>query len=204
MDTTMIKRNVFRSAVLCTIVPLMLFAFGCRQKQDPKPQLEAAINHYHGVHPLCIWQEPKKFPIQAATADEAKTEGLDALTDAGLLKRTTAEKQRFLIGSKQVNNYDLSDKGRSAWTQDTTQPGYGNFCYGHLHVTSIDNFTTAVNASGMKTAHVNFHVEVGDAPDWAKSQEVQTAFPEMRQNLAASHPAQADLVNRGGHWHVTH
>ena len=36
----------------------------------------------------------------------------------------------MIIASKQVNNYDLSDAGRSTWTPDPAQPGYGNFCYG--------------------------------------------------------------------------
>ena len=84
--------------------------------------------------PHCIWQDAKKFPVQAATSDDAKTEGFDVSTDAGLLTRTTAEKKVFIIASKQVNNYDLSDQGRSAWTPDTTQPGYGNFCFGHRAV----------------------------------------------------------------------
>jgi len=48
--------------------------------------------------------------VQAATADDAKTAGYDALTQEGLLMRTTAEKKVFIIASKQVNNYDLSDK----------------------------------------------------------------------------------------------
>ena len=100
--------------------------------------------------------------MQAATADEAKTEGYDALTDAGLLARTTAEKKVLIFGSKQVNNYDVSDKGRSVWTQDPTQPGYGNFCYGHRQVTSIDNFTPAGNSSGAKTAQVNYHFKLVD------------------------------------------
>ena len=39
---------------------------------------------------------------------------VDALVDQGMLVRTTAEKKVLIIASKQVNNYDLSDKGRAA------------------------------------------------------------------------------------------
>ena len=125
-----------------TLCASLLIASGCSKKTDSKMNYETAINDYYKAHPLCIWSQAKKFPVQAATSDDAKTQGYDALTDAGLLTRTTGEKKVMIIASKQVNNYDVSDKGRSAWTPDPTQPGYGNFCYGHRDVTSIDNFTT--------------------------------------------------------------
>jgi hypothetical protein len=95
---------------------------------------KTAINDHFKAFPACIWSEAKKFPVQAATSDDAKTEGYDALTQEGLLTRTTAEKKVIII-SKQVNNYDLSDKGRTSWTPDSSQPGYGNFCYGNREVT---------------------------------------------------------------------
>ena len=115
--------------------------------------------------------------MQAATSDDAKTEGFDALTDAGLLTRTTAEKKVFIVASKQVNNYDLSAQGRSAWTPDTTQPGYGNFCYGHRAVDSIDSFTTGVNGSGLKTAEVNYHYSLADVPAWAQVRGGEDSIP---------------------------
>ena len=134
----------------------------------PRRIIQSAINDYYKAHPACIWQDTKKFPVQAATSDDAKTEGYDALTDAGLLTRTTGEKKVFIIASKQVNNYDLSPQGRSAWTPDTSQPGYGNFCYGHRAVDSIDSFTTGVNGSGLKTAEVNYHYSFADVPGLGK------------------------------------
>lgn len=82
------------------------------------------------------------FCIQ--TFQEIRTiKGYDALTDAGFLARKAAEKKRFLIGSKQVNDCDLSDKGRSSWTADLTQPESGSFYFGHREVTTIDGFTPA-------------------------------------------------------------
>ncbi len=93
-------------SLLCAVT--LLFA-GCNKKDDSKINYQTAINDYYKAHPACIWQDTKKFPVQAATSDDAKTEGFDALTDTGLLTRTTAEKKVFIIASKQVNNYDLSD-----------------------------------------------------------------------------------------------
>jgi len=196
----MVKHNMFRISLACGA---MLLAAGCSSKTDnSKANFKTAINHYYAAHPSCVWSQAKKFPIQAATADESKTEGLDALTDAGLLKRTTEEKKRFLIGSKQVNDYDVSAEGRSDWTQDPTQPGYGNFCYGHREVDRIDNFTTAVNSSGTKTAQVNYRFSMTDVPGWAKSQEMRTAFPQLNGAVVGTEPAQATLTMNGNNWQI--
>jgi hypothetical protein len=116
---------------------------------------KAAINNHYKAFPMCIWSQPKKFPVQAATSDDAKTEGYDALTQEGLLVRTTAEKKVLIIASKQVNNYDLSGTGRTSWTPDSSQPGYGNFCYGNREVTSVDDSPLGTNGSGAKTVDVS-------------------------------------------------
>jgi len=89
----------------------LLFSAGCNKQADNTMNYKAAINDYYKAHPACLWSEPKKFPVQAATSDDAKTQGYDALTDASLLTRTTGEKKVLIIASKQVNNYDVSDKG---------------------------------------------------------------------------------------------
>ncbi len=195
----MIKHKIFRAGALCS---LLLLAAGCSRTDSTKANFKSAIDNYYKAHPACLWPEAKKFPVQAATADDAKTAGYDALTDAGLLTRTTAEKKVFILGSKQVNDYDLSDKGRSVWTQDSTQPGYGNFCYGHRQVTSIDSSTTGVNGSGTKTAQVNYHFTMGDVAGWAQSQEMQTAFPNLNDSLAGSQMGQATLVMNGNNWQM--
>jgi hypothetical protein len=75
------------------------------------------------------------------------------------LRRTTAEQKVLIIAPKQVNNYDLSDKGRASWTPDSSQPGYGNFCYGDREVTSIDNSTLVTNGAGAKTVDVTYQLQ---------------------------------------------
>jgi hypothetical protein len=42
------------------------------------------------------------------------------------------------------------NKGRTSWTPDSSQPGYGNFCYGNIEVTSIDDSSLGTNGSGAK------------------------------------------------------
>jgi hypothetical protein len=186
------------SLTLC-LSALFLAAGGCNKQANYDANYKAAINDHFKASPVCIWAQPKKLPAQAATSDDAKTEGYDALTQAGLLTRTTAEKKVLIIASKQVNNYDLSDTGKTTWTADPTQPGYGNFCYGHRDVTSIDNST--VNGSGSaKTATVNYHYKIADIPDWAKTQEMQTAFPSIASAINQTTPDTATLSTNGDQW----
>lgn len=199
MVLTMKATATLVTSAFCTA---LLLASGCSKKDDSQANYKAAINDYYKAHPSCLWSQPKKFPVQEATSDEAKTEGYDALTDAGLLTRTTGEKKVLIVASKRVNNYDVSDKGRSVWTQDPSQPGYGNFCYGHREVSSIDNATSGTNANGTKTAQVSYHYTVSDPASWANSQEMKTAFPSLATNLSGSQAGTTTLAMTGDHWQV--
>ncbi len=185
---------------LCSLSAGLLLTAGCNKTANSDMNYKAAINDHYKASPVCLWTDTKKFPVQAATSDDAKTEGYDALTQAGLLTRTTAEKKVLLVASKQVNNYDLSDKGRSTWKPDASQPGYGNFCYGTREVTSIDNSTPGTNSAGAKTAIVNYHYKVANVADWANSQEMKTAFPRIATALGANPAATATLVMNGSNW----
>jgi hypothetical protein len=172
---------------------------GCNNGSNTDTAYKAAINDHFKAYPACLWQEPIKFPVQANTSDDAKTQGYDALTQEGLLTRTTGEK-KIIIVSKQVNNYDLSDKGRSTWTPDTAQPGYGNFCYGNREVTSIDNSTPGTNGSGAKTMTVTYHYKVANVASWANSPEIKTAYPNVAANLNSTGSDTATLVMTGDRW----
>ena len=106
----------------CLVAATVLFVAGCHSKTVDKQEFRSSLNDYYASQQTCLWSTPVKFPVQADTDDDAKTRHFDALTDAGLLRRIPAEKKRFLIGSKNVNNYDLSDQGRSDWTADAAAP----------------------------------------------------------------------------------
>ena len=192
-------RTFVRSAALC--VPVMLLAAGCNKKQDNTTNFTSAINSYYSAHPACLWSDPVKFPVQADTSDASKTSGYDALVDQGLLVRTTSEKKHLIVSSKQVNNYDLSDKGRSAWTADTNQPGFGNFCYGHRKVSSIDSSTPTTSDPGA-TTQVNYQYTVADAPGWATAAETQNAYPQIHSVLSGPQTGQATLTNTSNGWQL--
>ncbi len=180
-----------------------LFTAACNNGSDNDVNYKTAINDHFKAYPACIWAQPKKFPVQAATADDAKTEGYDALTQEGLLTRTTGEKKVLIVASKQVNNYDLSEKGRTSWTADTSQPGYGNFCYGNREVTSIDNSTVGTNGAGAKIVNVAYHYKIANVADWANSAEMKTAYPSMATALDSNPADNATLVMTGDHWEYT-
>jgi len=87
----------------------MLLAAGCRSNSVDQSAFKSAINDYYRGKLECLWSGAVKFPAQADTSNDEQTKGFDALTDAGMLTRASAEKKRFLIGSKQVNNYDIRE-----------------------------------------------------------------------------------------------
>jgi hypothetical protein len=185
--------------MLITIFAITTIAAGCRKNAVDKSAFESALNNYYASHQECLWSEPIKFPVQADTSNDSQTQGFDALTDAGLLKRTPGEKQRFLIGSKQVNNYDLSDNGRSDWTADAAQPGYGNFCLGSPKVKSIDSYTPGDNSDASQYS-VTYRYAVS-LPGWANNSEIKTAFPHV-ERAGDGQEATATLAKTQDGWQV--
>jgi hypothetical protein len=179
---------------------VIILAVGCKKNTVDKMAFKSALNNYYSGRPDCLWPAPVKLPAQADTSNDEQTKGYDALTDAGLLTRKSAEKKRFLIGSKQVSDYDLSDQGRSAWTADASQPGYGNFCYGHPEVTSIDGYTPADDTESLY--HVTYHVVAGSLPGWANSAEMRTAFPNLALESSGQQTASANLAKSNDGWLV--
>lgn len=171
---------------------------GCHSKMVDKAELRSALNNYYSSRQDCLWPATVKFPAQADTNNQDQTQSFDALTDAGLLTRMPAEKKRFLIGSKQVNNYDLSDPGRSHWTADPSQPGYGNFCFGHPEVTSIDSISPDTGGATQYT--LNYHVAL-HLPEWASNAEIKTAFPSIAAR-SAGEAATATLARSSDGWQV--
>jgi hypothetical protein len=192
--------HLLRTAAFVGVV--LALPVGCNKKADNSINYKNAIDSYYSAHPACLFSEPKQFPAQVTTSDTSKTAPLDALVDQGLLVRTTAEKKVFIVASKQVTNYDLSSNGRSAWTADTTQPGFGNFCYGHRKVSAIDSSTPTTSDVGA-TTQVAYHYTFSDAPAWAKADETKNAYPDVAANLSGPQAASATLTNTSNGWQVT-
>ncbi len=186
--------------LVCFVGGAIALAAGCKKNAVDQSAFKSALNNYYSSRQDCLWSSPVKFPVQADTSNDEQTKSFDALTDAGLLMRKSAEKKRFLIGSKQVNDYDLSDQGRTAWTADPSQPGYGNFCFGHPEVTAVDGFTPADDTDTRYT--VNYHYGDTHLPAWATSAEMKTAFPRLAAVNAATQTGTASLTKTNDSWQV--
>lgn len=105
------------------------------------------------------------------------------------------------MGPQPMYDYQLTSKGRSAWTPDPQRAGYGNFCFGHRQVTTIDK-VAARRQGGVTTAVVSYHYNLTDVPDWAKSDEIQTAFPDIKADLSGSSSSAANLEKGSDGWKV--
>jgi hypothetical protein len=206
--------TMLRATALLAFVATLTVA--CNKQAATQPNYAGAINAYYQTHPACLWAGEKKFPVQAATSDDAKTQGYDALVDAGLLTRTTSEKKIIII-SKQENNYDLSANGRAAWTADPSQPGFGNFCYGHFEVSSLSQSGPVASGSSSQpssssgpsldqpgaTVTVSYVPHLASVPAWASAAETQTAFPAVRAAVSATNSISATLTNTSNGWQVS-
>jgi hypothetical protein len=173
----------------------------CKKETIDKAEFKSAINSYLAKRHECVWPQPIKLPAEADPAKDENTRQFDALTDAGLLARASEEKKRFLIGSKPVNLYDLSDRGHAAWTPDPTQPGYGNFCFGHFNVTTVDNFTPN-DPSNPTQYTVNYHYEVEGIPTWANTAESRLAFPKIAADTSIQAATATLIKGTNGGWAV--
>jgi hypothetical protein len=187
-------------AVLVALVLSAACATGCKKEID-KAQFKSAINNSFAGRHECVWPEPIKLPAEVDTSKDEKTRDYDTLLNAGLLVRGTAEKKRFLVGSKQVNQYDLSDKGHSAWTSDPNQPGYGNFCFGHFNVTAIDN-AIPNDPSNPTQYTVTYRYEVEGIPGWATTPEAMRTFPKIAADTAIQTATATVVQATNGGWAV--
>lgn len=196
-----VKRNNGSSTVALAAVVLLATA-GCNKTADISSNYKTAINTYYSAHPNCLWNSPKKFPVQAGRSDTDKTSDFDALVDQGLLTRTTAEKRVFIIASEQVTDYDISDKGRGAWTADPQLPGFGDFCYGHRTVSTINSASENNGQVGASTV-VDYRYIVVDVPGWASAAETQNTYPQLKADLAGPQAARTTLTNTSNGWVLT-
>ena len=189
-----------RIALALVLTGLLTCATGCR-KQIDQAEFKSAINQSFAGRHECVWPEPIKLPAEADPSKDEKTRDFDALTDAGLLIRESAEKKRFLVGSKQVNIYDLSDRGHPAWIPDPNQPGYGNFCFGHFNVTAIDN-ATPNDPSNPTQYTVNYRYEVEGIPDWALTPESMRTFRKIAADTSIQSATATLVKGTNGGWAV--
>jgi hypothetical protein len=189
-----------RTALAIVLTGLLTCANGCSKQVDPAP-FKAAINKsYDGRH-LCLWSEPVKLPAEADPSKDEKIRDYEAITDAGLLNRQLVEMKKPHAGFIQINKYDLSDKGHSAWTPDPKQPASGNFCFGHFNVTAIDK-ATPNDPSNPTQYTINYRYEVEGIPGWARTPESMRAFRKIAANTSIQSATATLIKGESGGWAV--
>ena len=189
-----------RIALALMVTGLFAYATGCKKQVDHAEFISAINKSFVGRHE-CVWPDAIKLPVQADPTKDENIRVLEALTDAGLLLRVSEEKKGFLASSKQVNTYDLSDKGRASWTSDANKPDYGNFCFGHFNATAIDKATPDSSASPTQYA-VNYQYEVEGIPDWVRTPESMRAFPKIAADTSIQSATVTLVKGTDGGWVV--
>ncbi len=141
---------------------------GCSSNKTPNAKnFTRTLNAYFFNHDDCLYPSALRFPYEVSMTDTSSSgpKGLDALAKAGLL---TMSEEKAL----KVKRYALTPAGSKATAR---------FCYGHREVTSIDSFTPPATVDGRPGSTVSYHYKMMDVPIWAQTDQVQKAFPLMRQ-----------------------
>jgi hypothetical protein len=178
----------------------ILFTAGCNRMEDTTQNFTTAINKYYKTHPSCVWPEAMKFPVQQNASNTKEIKRYDALVYQGLLARTTTQKVMVTAGEP-VESYDLTPQGRAAWIADAQQHGYGNLCYGHRTVTSIDSSSPTSSQNGA-TTDVIYRYTISGVPAWAKAADTQTTFPGLGADLSGNQVGHATLNDSRTGWQV--
>jgi hypothetical protein len=202
MATLPRKQRPASACWIAACVAAILFVAGCSRMEDTNVNFTKAIDQYYSTHPSCLWQDSTKFPLEDDASNPRETRGYEALVSQSLLVQMAGQEKVLIAESKAGNSYDLTDKGHSAWTSDPQKPGFGNLCYGHRTVTSIDSTSPTTSQSGATTTVVYRYV-LSDVPAWAKSTETQTAFSSLQADLSGNQVGRVTLTDTHKGWLVS-
>jgi hypothetical protein len=167
------------------MVIVLVSALGCNSKTKATPDnFTATVNAYFQERSECLLSG-LHFPY--ATSDPAVTKQLNTLVKTQLLE----------------SSYETAVR-TTRYTVTKTGARYApRFCFGHRVVSSIDSFTPpAKGATGFPETHINYHYTLTDVPVWAKSSDVQAAFPDMAVATTSGGSGQIRLAQTLAGWQV--
>jgi hypothetical protein len=142
-----------------------------------------ALNKHFLDHADCLLVDTR-FPYE--TTDREKTKQMDSLVKALLLDK-----------SEEMSIH------ASRYTPTTTGARFApRFCYGHRDITSIESFTPLAVANGFNETSVTYHYSMKEVPVWAKTAEVQAAFPAMALATSGQATDKATLAQTPVGWQV--
>ena len=184
-----IQLTTSKARLLAIALVLMSMVTGCGPDMKPTGvKLETAINAYYENHNECLFPTGLKFPYEVSPGANEKQERkqMDAMTAAGLLKRQDAP-------ALHVAEYTLTPLGERAAPR---------FCYGHRVVKSVDSFTPPAKQNGFVKTQTGYHYSMMDVPVWAKTDQMEAAFPKMASDISGSARDQITLATVGAGWQV--
>ncbi len=176
--------NLLRLTGALALTALVLS--GCKSASAPTPEnFTKGIAKYLVDHPDCLYQTALRFPYE--TSNPAEIKQLDTLVGSKLLNHETEP-------AIHVTRYTVSDYGKKSAPR---------FCYGFRRIAGIDGSTPPAKApDGFNESKVTYRYTLVDVPVWAKSPDVQKAFPEAAKNIDAPTPATLTLAQTGVGWQV--
>ena len=109
-------------AARCAVAAILAtFAVaGCNNGANNDVNYKTAINDHFKAFPACIWSQPKKFPVQAATSDDVKTVDTKVVGVRTDLDATTNDLKmaRSEMGTLIAKNHDEIDALRRLGERD--------------------------------------------------------------------------------------
>jgi hypothetical protein len=185
--------DTFRGTRLARLIAagLMLIAAvaGCHRKRTEASaeNFQRAINAYFYDHrDECLFPTPVRFPDLVKVAQKAEMKDMDALSKAGLLKRTED-------GAFQLVRYDMTPLGARA---------SGRFCFGHRDVTVVENFTPLRIEDKRKATDVTYRYRIVDAPVWAQDAGLQKEFHELARKMSGNAEGKTTVMSAYEGWEV--
>lgn len=168
---------------------LIVAVAGCHRKRTEASaeNFQRAINAYFYDHrDECLFPAPVRFPDLVKVGQKAEMKDMDALSKAGLLKRTED-------GAFQLVRYDITPLGTRA---------SGRFCFGHRDVTSVESFTPLRIEDKRKATDVTYRYRIVDAPVWAQDTALQKQFPELARKMSGNAEGKTTVMSAYEGWEV--
>jgi hypothetical protein len=169
---------------------LLTFLGGCSNSanQPTAKNFITVLNAYYQDRNDCLFPGGRQFPYEVAPGEGAKQskQQMDSLKDAGLMTRLEDL-------DLHVDSYSLNLAGQR----------YGpRFCYGHRVVNGIVSFTPPGPQNGFTETTVTYSYSMEDVPVWAKTAEIEAAFPQLAKDLGPNPTDQQTLATAGAGWQV--
>ncbi len=143
----------------------------------------AGLNKHFLDHADCLLDNTR-FPYE--TTERDKTKQMDSLVKALLLEKTEEM-------SIHASRYTVTPAGARYAPR---------FCYGHREVASIDSFTSPVAANGFNETSVTYRYAMKEVPVWAKTPEVEAAFPKMAAATSGQSVGKTTMAQTPVGWQV--